>query len=139
MFLNRRRVLTGLGAGLLFTYRLRQLSAAAPHNLDKKPTFDVSPFQLGVASGDPATDGFVIWTRLAPRPMEEAGGMTHLKPVMVDWDISEDPKFSTVLRTGQTIAHPELALSVHVESEGLQPYLPYWSLFRTADHETAIM
>ena len=32
------------------------------------------PFQLGVASGDPSPDGFVIWTRLAPRPLE-GGGM----------------------------------------------------------------
>ena len=32
------------------------------------------PFQLGVASGDPSPDGFVIWTRLAPKPLE-GGGM----------------------------------------------------------------
>ncbi len=28
------------------------------------------PFTLGVASGDPAPDGFVLWTRLAPQPAE---------------------------------------------------------------------
>ena len=28
------------------------------------------PFQLGVASGDPSADGFVIWTRLAPEPFD---------------------------------------------------------------------
>ena len=26
------------------------------------------PFTLGIASGDPAPDGFVLWTRLAPEP-----------------------------------------------------------------------
>lgn len=26
------------------------------------------PFSLGVASGDPWPDGFVLWTRLAPAP-----------------------------------------------------------------------
>ncbi|MBS0982980.1 alkaline phosphatase [Gluconobacter cerinus] len=138
MLLNRRRVLTGLGAGLLFSYRLKQLSAAAPHNLDKTPEFDASPFQLGVASGDPAPDGFVIWTRLAPHPLEEAGGMKRLKPVLVDWEISEDERFSTRLRSGQTIAHPELAHSVHVEVDGLQPDRPYWYRFHIAGHESPI-
>ncbi|HTO55264.1 MAG TPA: PhoD-like phosphatase N-terminal domain-containing protein, partial [Myxococcota bacterium] len=27
------------------------------------------PFSLGVASGEPAPDGFVLWTRLAPDPL----------------------------------------------------------------------
>jgi alkaline phosphatase D len=30
------------------------------------PRFTDYPFALGVASGDPAPDGFVIWTRLCP-------------------------------------------------------------------------
>jgi len=33
------------------------------------------PFTLGVASGEPSADGFVLWTRLAPNrshPMEKA-------------------------------------------------------------------
>src|SRR3546814_15908363 len=33
------------------------------------------PFSLGVAAGDPSSDGFVIWTRLAPEPMAPHGGM----------------------------------------------------------------
>ena len=33
------------------------------------------PFTLGVASGDPAPDGFVLWTRLAPKPLETGRGM----------------------------------------------------------------
>ena len=35
--------------------------------------FKVNPFTLGVASGEPAADGFVIWTRLAPEPLIRAG------------------------------------------------------------------
>ena len=30
--------------------------------------FKANPFSLGVASGEPASDGFVIWTRIAPEP-----------------------------------------------------------------------
>jgi alkaline phosphatase D len=33
------------------------------------------PFTLGVASGDPTPTGVVLWTRLAPRPLEPDGGM----------------------------------------------------------------
>src|SRR5918999_2559524 len=34
-----------------------------------------APFTLGIASGDPAPDGVVLWTRLAPAPFEPDGGM----------------------------------------------------------------
>lgn len=36
------------------------------------------PFQLGVAAGDPAPDGFVIWTRLAPDPLNAEIGRAHV-------------------------------------------------------------
>ncbi len=41
------------------------------------------PFSLGVAAGDPSPDGFVIWTRLAPEPLDQHGGMA-MQPVPVD-------------------------------------------------------
>ena len=43
---------------------------AAPAIVGAQGLFGDFPFSLGVAAGDPASDGFVIWTRLAPRPME---------------------------------------------------------------------
>ena len=88
------------------------------------------PFQLGVASGDPAPDGFVIWTRLAPQPLE--GGGMPMEPVMVDWEVAEDEQFSNVIRNGTTTAVPEWAHSVHVEVEGLKPDRWYWYRFRAA-------
>ena len=44
-------------------------------------------FTLGIASGDPAPDGFVIWTRLAPRPL--AGGGMPAENVEVAQDVLE--------------------------------------------------
>ena len=35
------------------------------------------PFGLGVASGDPTSSAVMIWTRLAPRPLEPDGGMSR--------------------------------------------------------------
>ena len=43
-----------------------------------KPVFDAYPFSMGVASGDPLPDGIVLWTRLAPKPLE-GGGMPTAK------------------------------------------------------------
>jgi alkaline phosphatase D len=47
------------------------------------------PFTLGVASGDPAPDGVVIWTRLAPNPLADDGlGGMPARPVDVEWEVA---------------------------------------------------
>ena len=43
---------------------------AAPSILRAQSRWRGNPFSLGIASGDPSPDGFVIWTRLAPVPLE---------------------------------------------------------------------
>src|SRR5689334_8704072 len=42
-------------------------TATAAH---RQRSFARHPFQLGVASGDPTPTGVVLWTRLAPQPLE---------------------------------------------------------------------
>src|SRR4051812_9897653 len=74
------------------------------------------PFQCGVASGDPSPDGFVIWTRLAPKPLE-GGGMPQ-EPVEVAWQIADDEAMSRVVAKGTTVASPDWGHSVHVEVQG---------------------
>jgi alkaline phosphatase D len=86
------------------------------------------PFRLGIASGDPASDGFVIWTRLAPEPLAEHGGMP-MQPVPVQWQVAADDRFRTIVRSGEAIARPELAHSVHVEVQALESGRPYWYRF----------
>lgn len=96
--------------------------------------FASDPFQLGVASGDPSPDGFVIWTRLAPKPFEIGFGLGNQplsQPVEVAWEVAADENFATVVRNGITLASPILAHSVHVEVDGLQPDRPYWYRFRS--------
>lgn len=82
------------------------------------------PFTLGIAAGDPAPDGFVIWTRLAPHPLEPHGGMPP-QPVVVAWEVAEDRLFNRIVRSGTVLARPELGHSVHVEVGGLRPARPY--------------
>lgn len=88
------------------------------------------PFQLGVASGDPSPDGFVIWTRLAPKPLE--GGGMPAQNVEVVWQVAEDEAFTRVVAKGTTVANPEWAHSVHVEVQGLKPDRWYWYRFSAA-------
>jgi len=93
------------------------------------PTFSKNPFQLGIAAGDPAPDGFVIWTRLAPEPFQVGFGMPSSR-IDVDWEVASDERFATIVQTGKTQASPFLAHSVHVEVTGLMPARPYWYRFR---------
>ena len=116
----RRSVLKGLaaGAGLI----------GAPAILRAQQLFAAYPFRLGVAAGEPAADGFVIWTRLAPDPLERHGGMPMV-PVSIDWQVSSDERFATLVAKGSALARPELAHAVHVEVAGLSPDRPYWYRF----------
>ena len=54
------------------------------------------PFTLGVASGEPAYDTVVLWTRLAPTPLDADGhgGMPDAD-VAVDWQVSTTDTFAT--------------------------------------------
>src|SRR5262245_42164879 len=109
-------------------------AAVAPPILTRvlgKPIFEGYPFSLGVASGDPLPDGVVLWTRLAPKPLE-GGGMPMVN-VEVDWEIARDPGFTSVVQKGVALARPELGHSVHVEVSGLEPAREYWYRFRAGD------
>jgi len=101
-----------------------------------KPIFDAYPFALGVASGDPAPDGVVLWTRLAPAPLE--GGGMPMADVEVDWEIARDPRFQSIAQRGTAIARPEIGHSVHVEVEGLEPSRDYWYRFRAGDEVSRV-
>jgi alkaline phosphatase D len=81
------------------------------------------PFKLGVASGDPAADGVVIWTRLAPDAIN-GGGMPP-EDVRVRWQVATDEKMTRVVRKGTATASKDWAHSVHVEVQGLRPDRTY--------------
>src|SRR5262245_59655088 len=76
-----------------------------------RPRFTENPFTLGVASGDPLPDGIVLWTRLAPQPLE--GGGMKPEAVSVNWRLAVDDKMAKVIRRGTTLARAESAHSVH--------------------------
>jgi alkaline phosphatase D len=95
------------------------------------------PFSLGVASGDPDSTSVVLWTRLAPEPLANDGGMPNAS-VLVQWDLAHDDRMRTIVATGAVIAAPELGHSVHVEVTGLEPDRWYWYRFRTGTTESPV-
>jgi alkaline phosphatase D len=128
--LNRRDFLSTAAAGLVLPALAQPVSAVIQRQVD----FAAYPFSLGVASGEPSYDGFVIWTRLAPKPLD-GGGMPN-SLVEVSWEVAEDDAFSRIVRQGTTIAAPQLAHAVHVELMGLKPDRWYWYRFQ-AGKETS--
>lgn len=96
------------------------------------PSFGRDPFSLGVASGDPAADGFVLWTRLAPDPLTPGGGMPT-QPVDVQWQVGSDDQMRNIVQRGTASASPDWAHSVHVEVSGLEPNRWYWYQFKAGD------
>ncbi len=88
-----------------------------------------APFTLGVASGDPSPDGFVIWTRIAPDPLAADGLGGVVCPVTVKWSVYADEAMTLVAASGVVTTAPALAHTVHVEVEGLKPDRFYWYRF----------
>ena len=122
--LSRRQLLNAawkLGAAAV-------LAPIASSRLLAQPSFRTYPFPLGIASGDPWPDSVVLWTRLAPEPLE--GGGMPMASVEVGWEIARDASFRTIAQKGVAIARPELGHSVHAEVAGLEPGREYWYRFR---------
>lgn len=122
-FLSASGKIAGLALGLVIAH-----SVQPGKKVEASPRFREYPFTLGVASGDPQPDGFVIWTRLAPDPLNGGGMPAHDVPVR--WEVASDPHFRRVVKHGVAFARFELAHSVHVEVEGLQPEREYFYRFQ---------
>ncbi|MFT3965246.1 MAG: alkaline phosphatase D family protein [Sphingobium sp.] len=116
--MNRRQMLTGAAFSAAMVSVGARAAGLGPGSL----------FTLGVASGEPVADGMVLWTRLAPEPLQADGGMTR-GAVPVRWEIAADEGFARPVRSGTVLAEADWAHSVHVEVSGLLPDRPYWYRF----------
>ena len=132
---DRRRFLLGTGGGIAGLVVLGQLpgelARAAP------PRFDMDPFSLGIASGDPLPNGVVLWTRLAPSPFDRDGGMPR-NDVAVSWEVASDDRMRRIVRSGTALAPAALAHSVHVEVSGLEPAREYYYRFRAGNAQSPV-
>lgn len=128
---RRRQVLIGTGAltGLAIASQWTKRVVA-------QPRFSSYPFSLGVASGEPFSDSVVLWTRLAPDPLN-GGGMPSAN-VPVEWQIATDENMRQIVYRGTEMAVPEFGHSVHVEVRGLQPARWYWYQFKVGNEVSPI-
>lgn len=98
-------------------------------------------FPLGVASGSPSADGFVLWTRLLDGPVPgtvppDTPRTALPETLTVRWEIAEDEGFRRIVRTGQSQALAALGHAVHVEVSGLRPDRWYFYRFMHGDAVT---
>ena len=82
-------------------------------------------FREGVASGDPAPDGAVIWTRAVPPPVYDGNNVL--------WVVAEDEALQRIVTGGVTTTGPHKAFSVHHEVTGLAPDRWYYYGFFAGD------
>lgn len=117
MTINRRQAIAVLGSGAALTLPATVAGQAAP----------AARFIHGVASGDPAADGAVLWTRATPVG-DEAGD------IPLTWTIAASPDGAPV-RSGRVVARAARDHTAKVEATGLQPGRDYWFRFETAAGE----
>src|SRR5260370_7073061 len=131
--IDRRRLVGYLGAA---SFGLVAAPALIGRALAQAPRWAADPFSLGVASGGPRPDGFVLWTRLAHDPLSAnpaaPGGMTG-GDVRVAYEIAGDEGMRDVVRRGVADAEAAYGWSVHADVSGLLPGRPYWFRFLCGD------
>jgi len=144
--IGRRGFLVGSGALVLATAcagddggSRSATSSASPNTTLHTARLDGDPFTLGVASGDPAADSVILWTRLAPQPLavDGAAGMPD-DPVDVRWQISADDRFTSIVNEGVATADPESGHSLHVEAGALDPAASYFYRFTVGDFTSPV-
>lgn len=132
MATNRRQFILAGGSLAILPW----LNGFSLGEVRSQPKFSADPFQLGVASGDPSPDGMVLWTRLAPAPLE-GGGMPP-ETFEVAWEVAADDALRKIVQKGVALATPQLGHSVHVELSGLEPDRWYWYRFSCGDAQSRI-
>jgi len=78
----------------------------------------------------------VLWTRLVRDPLD-ATSMPD-RDVLVEYEISTDPRFRRRVRRGLARARSRRAHAVHVDAGGLQPGTDYWYRFKVGDRVSPV-
>ena len=106
------------------------LAATVPNvwRVTARPRLADDPFQLGVACGDPTPTGGVLWTRLAPRPLEPEGGMDGQRVVVTLGGRGRRRVSHDRASRGARRRRPSSRISVHVDVDGLAP--DRWYFYR---------
>ena len=86
-------------------------------------------FLHGIASGDPAVDAVILWTRVTP---ESEGD------VKVSWQVASDAAFSQLVTTGETVTNASRDYTVKIDARGLRAGQTYFYRFMTGDKTSVV-
>jgi len=129
---SRRRIIQG-GAGALAGL----IAAPAILRAGRAQAYTSSGlFSLGVASGDPRTNSVVLWTRLAPDPLN--GGGMGATPVPVTWKVATDPRMQNVLTGGTVTAWGSRGHAVTVTARRLPSDRWYYYQFEALGESSRV-
>ncbi|WP_133491750.1 alkaline phosphatase [Alcanivorax sp. 24] len=82
-------------------------------------------FHHGVASGDPQTQGVILWTRVTPEDGNTA-------PVPVSWEVASDADFTQLVNEDSAEVREAYDFTLKVDVQGLEPGNTYYYRFRAA-------
>lgn len=85
-----------------------------------------SPFQHGVASGDPLADRVILWTRITV----SASVLGVPDAVDVEWRVATDPEMTRVIVAGTAQAEVDSDHTIKVDADGLEAGTTYYYDFR---------
>ncbi|MFG3493636.1 alkaline phosphatase D family protein [Streptomyces sp. NPDC047928] len=85
-------------------------------------------FLHGVASGDPLSDGVLLWTRVTPTD-DAVPGSGKGPDTEVRWEVAEDSGFARTVARGTTVATAAADHTVKVDVRGLRPATAYYFRF----------
>lgn len=86
-------------------------------------------FDHGVASGDPLSDGFILWTRVSGT----TGGSLPVR-----WLVASDPDMKTVLRHGIAWTDDWSDFTVKADVRGLEPGTTFYYCFEINDARSPV-
>lgn len=82
-------------------------------------------FHHGVASGDPQTQGVILWTRVTPEDGDTS-------PVSVSWEVASDADFTQLVNEDSTEVRQAYDYTLKVDVQGLEPGKTYYYRFHAA-------
>ncbi|MCU8074724.1 alkaline phosphatase D family protein [Shewanella sp. SM29] len=86
-------------------------------------------FLHGIASGDPAVDAVILWTRVTPESESD---------VKVSWQVASDAAFSQLVTTGETVTNASRDYTVKIDARGLRAGQTYFYRFMTGDKTSVV-
>ncbi|WP_372871174.1 alkaline phosphatase [Shewanella sp.] len=113
----------GVGAAVL-SYGLMGCSGSD----DDAPAIAVN-FHHGIASGDPAHNAVIIWTRVTP----DSDG-----DIRVSWQVAKDADFKELVTDGSTVTNKDRDYTVKVDAMGLAAGSSYFYRFKSGGKTSAV-